>query len=534
MLQFITKKLNTWFIRTQNPGKSHADMQKMQESLTSVMSENISKFKETLGNSIDLVIRNFNFGPDQKLHAALLYIDGLTDMQTINQSIVKPLMYDGGAAQGVRHIKPSTMEEVRDTILAVGEVKEVTLLEEAMDGCLMGDTVFLLDGCASALMISTKGWETRGITEPSTESVVRGPREGFTENIRTNTVLLRRKIKTPALHFESLRIGRKTRTPVSIAYIEGLASNRLIREVRKRLSAIEVDSILESGYIEQFIEDAPYSIFSTIGNSEKPDVVAARILEGRVAILVDGTPFVLTAPMLMVESFQTAEDYYIRPYFATMLRVLRYFSFFISILGPSAYVALTTFHQELLPTDLLYTMAHSKEGTPFPAVLEAAIMMITYEILREAGLRLPRPVGQAISIVGALVMGEASVSAGIVGAPVVIVISITAVSSFVVPAQADAGAILRFVMLLLAATMGGYGLTMGLMAVLVHLVSLKSFGFPYLSPIAPVQFADLKDTVFRAPLWTMLTRPKGMSQDKKRQELTVPGEAASQDDHIVD
>ena len=234
-----------------------------------------------------------------------------------------------------------------------------------------------------------------------------------------------------------MKIGRRTKTDVCILYLKDVANPRLIEEIRRRLNRIDIDSIMESGYIEQFIEDAPYSIFYTIANSEKPDVVAAKLLEGRAAILVDGTPFVLTVPMVLIESFQSAEDCYSRPYFASLIRMMRFLAFGIGTLAPAVYVALTTFHQELIPTPLLFTLASSREGIPFPAVLEALVMLVAFEILREAGVRLPRPVGSAISIVGALVIGEAAVSAGLIGAPMVIVVSLTAVSSFVVPAQTD-------------------------------------------------------------------------------------------------
>ncbi len=334
--------------------------------------------------------------------------------------------------------------------------------------------------------------------------------------------MLRRRIKSPDFVLESMTLGDRTRTENCIAYLDGVADPGLIEEIRKRLNRIHTGSILESGYIEQFIEDAPYSIFSTVGNSEKPDKVAAKLLEGRAAILVDGSPFVLTVPMLFVESFQASEDYYSRFYIASLVRLTRYTAFFLSILAPALYVALTTFHQELIPTPLLLTMAAAREGIPFPAVLEAGIMIVAFEILREAGLRLPRPVGQAISIVGALVIGESAVSAGLIGAPMVIVVSITAVSSFVVPPQADAGAVMRYVLLGLAGAMGGFGIAIGLFTIFIHLASLRSFGTPYLSPLAPFEAQGMKDALIRAPLWTMHKRPKDIGgQNPVRQGNTL-------------
>jgi spore germination protein KA len=299
---------------------------------------------------------------------------------------------------------------------------------------------------------------------------------------------------------------------------------KLIEEVKERLNRIDTDAILESGYIEQFIEDAPLSIFPTIGNSEKPDTAAAKILEGRVAILVDGTPFVLTLPMLFVEGFQNSEDYYSRTYFASFIRLLRFFCFFISVLAPTIYVVLTTFHQELIPTKLLFTLANNREGIPFPGAIEAFLMIITLEILREAGVRLPRPVGQAVSIVGALVLGEAAVSAGLVGPLMVITISLTALSSFVVAVYTDVTSILRMFFLILGSVLGIFGVAVGELVVLIHLASLRSFGSPYLSPFAPLTTRDLKDTFMRVPMWAMHTRPRtiGWHNIKREEEGLKP------------
>jgi spore germination protein KA len=330
--------------------------------------------------------------------------------------------------------------------------------------------------------------------------------------------MLRRKIKNPDFMLETMKIGVRTKTDVCIAYIGGLADPKLIEEIRRRLKKINTDAILETGYIEQFIEDAPYSIFSTVANSEKPDKVAAKLLEGRAAILVDGSPFVLTVPMLFMESFQAAEDYYSRPVFASITRLLRFTAFLISVLAPALYVALTSFHQELIPTPLLLTMAAAHEGVPFPSVLEAGLMVAAFEILREAGVRLPRPVGQAVSIVGALVIGESAVSAGLIGAPMVIVVSVTAVSSFIVPPQIDSGGILRFMLLILSGVMGGFGIAMGLIAVFIHLASLRSFGTTYLSALAPFNAEDMKDSFVRAPIWKLSKRPHDIAnQDEIRQ-----------------
>ena len=485
------------------------------------LKQNLTHLKEMFGDSNDIIIREFAFGKDLEFEAIIIYVDGLIDTRNLNQNIVEPLMY--GTRMIDRTGKIKNMDSLKNLMVTVGEVNVTDKIDDLIYAFMSGDVMLLVDGFAEGLDINCKGWDKRSISEPQTESVIRGPREGFIESIRSNTSLLRRKIKDPAFLIETMVIGRKTKTYVAIAYIKGVANTDVIKTVKERLKGINTDAILESGYIEEYIEDAPFSIFATVAFSEKPDIVAAKILEGRVGILVDGTPFVLTVPTLFMESFQSSEDYYTRPYYATMLRVLRIMSYLISILGPAIYVALVTFHQELIPTPLLFTIAQALEGTPFPSLLEALIMLLAFEILREAGVRLPKPIGQAISIVGALVMGEAAVSAGLIGAPMVIVIAITAVSSFTVPMQAEAGSILRILLLVLAGTMGGFGIMIGLLGTLIHLVSMESFGMPFLKPLAPMHLSDQKDFLVRSPMWMMITRPWGFARrDKRRQSFNIP------------
>lgn len=517
MFSYIYKKLSFWKMLNQNSNNEN-NKKKKNPSLSNNLKANLTTIRSIFGKSNDIVIREFIFGNKKKINAAIIFVVGMTSKAIINENIIRPLMYDSHLFDDENLSSANDIDTIKKTMISVGDVSKTSSLDEIINSCLSGDTIFLIDGSREALLISAKGWETRGVDEPKTESVVRGPREGFSETLRTNTTLLRRKIKDPALTFEPMKIGERTKTDICIAYVDGIVNPQLVEEIRRRLNRIRTDSILESGYIEQFIEDAPFSIFSTVGNSEKPDIVAAKLLEGRAAIMVDGTPFVLTVPMLFIEGFQSAEDYYSRPYFASFVRLLRFLSFTITILAPATYVILTSFHQELLPTSLLLTMAASHEGVPFPSVLEAGIMMMTFEILREAGIRLPRPVGQAISIVGALVIGESAVSAGLIGAPMVIVVAITAVSGFVVPAQTDSAAILRIILLILAGFMGGYGVGIGLLCIIINLASLRSFGTPYLSPLAPPSISGLKDSLIRVPLWKMLLRPKGIGKyDPQRQ-----------------
>jgi len=481
--------------------------------------ENLDTIQNALSSGSDVIIREFNFGHNRQANGALIYIKGLTSKDLIQKNILHPLMYDALKISHKEQIDFSNVDTIKNNFLTVSDIIKVSLLNELLDNLLSGDTIMLVNGSKEALVINSKEWESRSIEEPPTESTVRGPREGFTENLNVNTALLRRRIKDPDLCLETMRIGVKTRTIVCIAYLNSLADPKLIKEIKTRLNRIEIDAILESGYIEQFIEDAPYSIFSTVGNSEKPDKVAAKILEGRAAIMVDGTPVVLTVPMLFIESFQSAEDYYSRTFFSSFIRLLRFFAYGISVLAPASYVALTVFHQELIPTQLLISLAAGREPVPFPAVLEAAIMLLTFDILREAGVRLPKPVGAAVSIVGALVLGQSAVQAGLVSPILIIVVALTAIASFVVPAQTDSGTLLRYTYLALAGFAGGFGVLMGLLVTLLHMASLRSFGTPYLLPIVPLSLSGLKDTFIRMPVWSMISRPEKMElQDYNRQK----------------
>lgn len=498
--------------------KGNAQQEFLQE-FSQDLEKNLNTLKGIIGNSSDIVIRRFTFGTKKRIQAAIIFIDGLIDKTLVNENIMKPLMFNIQYMYDEAAGEMNNIHYIESTLLSVGDIEGTSSINKSVESFLSGDTILLIDDSKEALIIGLRGWKTRSIEEPKTESSVRGPHEGFSETLRINTALLRRKIKNTSLMFESVKLGFRTKTDIYIVYIKDLANPNLIEEIRQRLKRINTDAILESGYIEQFIEDAPFTIFPTVGNSEKPDKVAAKLLEGRAAIMVDGTPFVLTVPMVFIESFQSAEDYYSRPYFASLIRLLRFLAYSINILAPALYVALTTFHQELIPTPLLLTMVGAHEGVPFPAVLEAGLMIAAFEILREAGVRLPRPIGQAVSIVGALVIGESAVSAGLVGAPMVIVVAITAVSSFVVPAQTDSGAIIRFILLILAAVMGGYGVAMGLLGIFIHMSSLRSFGTPYLSPLSPLNVSGLKDTFVRAPIWAMKKRPKYISwHDSQRQK----------------
>ncbi len=486
--------------------------------LTGDLNRERQEFEQILGKNNDIKFRTFTAGNRKFL---LLFVDGMVNMELLNRFVIAPIQQaDCNALEG-------DLPQVASRVLGVCDLSFETSRQAAASVVLYGDAMLFMEGCCQAAAVGCKGFERRSVEQPQNETVVRGPKESFTENLRTNTTLLRRKIRSGDLTFEDFKKGRQTGTPICLVYMKNLTTHHLLQEVRRRIDKINIDMILETGYVEQLIEDHPMSIFSTLGYTEKPDVAAAKLLEGRVLILVDGTPFVLTAPYLLTEAFQNPEDYYEKPFYASLIRFFRIFAFLVSIFAPALFVALTTFHQELIPTALLFTMASAREGIPFTAFSETIVMLITFEVLREAGLRLPRAVGQTISIVGALVMGDAAVAAGLVGAPLVITVAFTAVCAFVVPVLNTQQTILRWLFLLAASVAGGLGIALGAIVLCIHLISLRSFDFPYLSPVAPLRSDDLKDSVVRAPLWLLRRRPVGMAPGNPvREDTPVPGEEA--------
>ncbi|MGJ7909791.1 spore germination protein [Neobacillus sp. LXY-1] len=468
--------------------------------------ENLSRIRGELGNSVDLTIREVKIGGTP---GALIYIDGLVDGKGISDYLLEMIMEPKPLVQ-----ETDFFQLVIDKIVAIGSIKTIEKWDDMYHWLLSGCTIIFLDGYNKAISCETRGGELRAISEPTQQLSIRGPKDSFTETIRTNTALIRRRIKSPNLWIEPLKIGTVTETDVAIMYVKGIVNEKIVEEVKKRLKRINIDAILDSGYVEQFIEDKTFTSFPTTYHTERPDVVTSQLVEGRVAIVVDGSPFVLTVPALFVQFFQAPDDYYSRVDLSTSIRLLRILAFLIALIGPSIYIAATTFHQEMIPTTLAIAIAAQRENVPFPAFVEALGMEIVFEILREAGLRLPRAVGQAVSIVGALVIGQAAVQASIISPVMVIVVSITAIANFSTPvfAMAISARLLRFALMVLAAFIGFYGIMIGLILMAIHLCSLRSFGVPYMSPLAPFDPENQQDVFIRFPLWGFKARPKNISK----------------------
>ncbi|WP_003540394.1 spore germination protein [Desulfotomaculum nigrificans] len=508
LLKRLTKRLGRGN-SSKHKSKAPEQTTVVYEAISANLSNNLEQMKQLLGVSPDIKFREFKLAGE--MHAFMVYVEELVNIAIIENNILKTLMFQAQATgdPGRRLINLNLLNKIKQSALTVGEVKEARTFSQAVEAVLSGDTAIFIEGEDTAIIAGTKQWKSRALEEPVVESVVRGPRIGFNENLMTNVMLLRRAIKSPDLQFEMRILGKYTKTNVCIVYIKSIVNPKVLAEVKKRLERVRTDDVGGASYIHEVIEDSPYSLFPTVAFTERPDTVSAKLIEGRVAILVDGTPFVMTVPTIFVEFFQSAEDYYTKYLTSSLVRWIRLLAFFITLFLPVLYVAVETFHQEMLPTSLLISMFAAKEGVPFPTFVEILIMGITFEILREAGVRMPRPVGQAVSIVGALVLGDAAVSAGLASTSAVIVTGMTAIAGFVVPIPEIIGGLmfLRLFLLVLAASFGLFGVMLGTIVILIELAAMNSFGVPYLAPFAPGNLSDLKDTLVRAPWWAMGSRP---------------------------
>jgi len=478
------------------------------EKLTNNLETNLSLIRKYYGNSLGLQVRSINIGP-HGIRAATVYVDGMIESSALEE-LNRALLIDTVKTGDIPKDEKKLISFIKDKIIISVETDEVNQLDELFDHVLYGDTALIIEGVATALLVDTRGWKTRQIVESDTETSIRGPREAFIESINDNLSLLRRRILVPQLWVEGFRVGSLTRTRVAMVYIKGLAGEGLLEEMRNRIGKIDADKIMESGDVEGFIEDSPFTIFPLMLRTERPDRVEAALLEGQVAVFTDGTPFVLLAPATFFSMLQSPEDHFEKPPIGSFIRLLRYGAILMSTFLPGFYIAIVNFHPEMLPTPLFISIAATREGVPFPIIVELLIMESVFEILREAGVRLPASIGPAMSIVGALVLGDAAISAGIVSPPVVIVVALTAIASFAVPnfALGIAGRIIRFIFVALGGIFGLFGIQLGIFILTVHLCSLRSFGVPYLAPAAPLILSDMKDFIVRTWVWQLTTRPR--------------------------
>lgn len=475
------------------------------ERLGPSLKENVALFKKVFQDDDTLVVSEFSCRWLRAASVCMIYLDGMVDAVKVNEHILMPLL----------SYNPTREADAKDAVLLCkermltsGNSAVETSFDKAVNAISYGDTLLLIDGCCAALVIDTKGFKTRSIDEPASAKVNRGPRESFNEAILTNISLVRRRIRSPKLKFKFRSIGKLSMTKICVSYIEGVALDEIVREVERRLDAIDIDGVLDSGYIQELIRDAPLSPFETVGHSERPDVVSAKLLEGRVAIFVDGSPFVLTAPFVFIENMQSSEDYYSNYLYTSVNRFIRIMGTIVSGSLPALYVAITTFHQEMLPTQLLVSISASRLSVPFPTVFSMIVMLLIFDTLREASTRAPSTIGQTINIVGTLVLGEAVIQAKLVAAPIIIVTAISGITTLLNFNLIGPNIILKYMLLVAASIMGIYGFIFVVMLLVYHLVSIRSFGVPYMLNMTSVRNFNSQDIWIRAPWWSMKLRPK--------------------------
>nr|WP_319487221.1 spore germination protein [uncultured Caproiciproducens sp.] len=490
----------------------HTDEKKKKAVFTNSINDNRSQLKSIFKNDETLIFRPVENPSIPSVGFCLVYIDGMVNNKLINEDVIKPLVEYRPERKAI-----TSLDVIAKQVMLSDSVEKTADVDKIIQAIVYGDCILMMDGFFDFLILNTKGWGSRSISEPENEKVLRGPREGFNEALMMNLSLLRRKIRTPDLKMEFQSVGTRSNTKACICYLDELVNKKVLAELKKRLQSFSIDGTLDSNYINEFINDAPYSPFKTIGSTEKPDVVAAKLLEGRVALFLDGTPVVLTMPFLFIENFQSDEDYYINYYFSSIGRILRLIAFFVATSIPAIYVALTTFHHEMLPLAMTMSITKARQDVPFPTVLESALMLLVFEMLRESGARMPGMMGQALSIVGALVIGQAAVEAKLVSAPMIIVTALTGISGLMVPRVKGATIILRFALLGMASILGLYGYMFGVLGLLIHLFNLNSFGVPIMNSAFSDTFQDKKDIAIRAPWYLMKKRPKYLSPNETRE-----------------
>lgn len=454
--------------------------------------------KEIFSNSSDLVIQTF---ATHKNTAMIVFIDGLVNKDLIDRDIIKPIKspeFKGDIALSLSTV----FEETDDMSVVVEQV-------------LSGNVALFYDKSSTAYLVEFRGWEKRAVSQPDAETVIRGPKEGFTENVRTNTALMRRKIKTPKFIVESVTLGRQTKTAVALAYVDGIVNQDVLAELRRRLSKIDTGEILETGQIEQQICENTLLPISGMGLTQRPDTAAQKVLCGRVAVLCDGTPHALIIPDLFIDNLHTSEDYYDRTVMSSIARILRMVSLMLTILLPGLTVAIFTFHAEMVPLVFFNSVVSSTQKTPMPIAAEVFLTMAMFELLRGGSARLPKAIGSAISIVGSLVIGEAAVSAGIISEPIVIVVALTAITGFLTPNLIEFMTTYRLIFWILGTTMGLIGVGTGIFIMMTQLISTYTFGIPLLSSFSK---EELKDSFMRLPIKLLKDRPESVVKDNIRKQ----------------
>lgn len=483
--------------------------------LSSDLNTNLKKIKQEflVPKNSDVVIREFKIA--QKIKAFIVFIDGMVDKAVVNDFVLRQLMDPENFPD---NMQGSPVEYIIDNVLAINQLERVKEYEKAVKEVLSGLTALFIDGCSECILIETRGFEKRSIEKPSLETVIRGAQEAFTENLRTNITLIRRIIKNRHLVTEFVSVGKTNNANCGIMYIEGIVNPDIVKEVKRRIESIDIDLVIGGGMLGQLIEDSPFALFPQVLSTERPDRTASLIMEGRVALIVDGAPFAEVVPTTFFEHLHTSEEAFSVWYFGTFLRFVRFFGMLVSAILPGMYIALTTYHQEMIPTDLLATIALTRENVPFPVLVEVLIMEISFELIREAGIRMPTVIGPALGIIGALILGQAAVAANLVSPIMIIIIAVTGLGSFALPnySMAFSIRIIRFIFIIFGAIAGFYGISAAIFIIGGVACGIKSFGVPYFVPIAP-RTKSGPDIIIRGPIWHQKERPDYLNPlDKKR------------------
>ena len=468
---------------------------------------NIRALKEALPAEDILV---YEFAAGDGTACAAVYADGITDKELLGGLAARPL----AAAPA-----PKTLNGVRRRLL-FPEVKEADDLPAACKEILAGNPALLVDGAKGALVLGTKKVSLRAVAEPQTAIAIKGPREGFIEDVKTNMGLIRRRLKTPALRFIMLEVGRYSRTSVVLAYLDGVADPKAVRAIEARIRAADIDGVPDSSYIARFLARRPHSLFKQSGTTEKPDILCAKMLEGRVAVLTDGSPIALTLPYMLTEDFQSAQDYFVSPYRATVSRILRLFAVLLSVYLPALYVAAQLFRLRLIPFGLLVIISGGIRSISLSPGLEMFFLLAVLEILVEASVRMPKYVALALSVIGALVLGDTAVKAGLVSSPAIIIVAIAGISAYTVPDLTGTLSLVRILFVVAAGSIGPYGIVLLTALLLWYLVSAESCGVPLLAPFAPLVRRDLADALYKADLAALDRRPRSL-RGKNRTRLRL-------------
>jgi spore germination protein KA len=500
--------------------------------ISRTLQSNLDYIKERFNvpTNSDVMIREFNVIIGKKaIPAFMIFYDGMVDRNVVDTDILLPLMLLSNLE--IRSDDARINVYIRNHLLTHNQIKEAENFEQVLGEVNFGGCGIFVDGMNTAFTADVKGFEHRTVERPNTEMVIQGPQEGFTETIRVNTALIRKKLKDERLIVEDHLVGERSKTPCSILYIKDLANDSLVAEVRRRLTSIKVDYVHDTGEIEQLIEDNTYLTSPQVVSTERPDRVAAMLTEGRVAIIVHGSPFALVMPTTAFELIHSPEDSYVRTPYANLLRIIRIIAILVALLLPGLYMAITNFHQEMLPTGLLLSLEAARERVPFPSIVEILIMEVSFELIREAGVRIPGTIGPTLGIVGALILGQAAVAASIVSPILIIIVAVTGLGSFAIPSYSYAYSfrILRFGYIVLGSLAGFLGLSLGIFLQVMSLVSSKSFGVPFFVPFAP-RTASLGDTLLQDPVWKRERRPDYLNPKDNFREPKISRGWTSQND----